>query len=145
WLFPVLRRGSAPARFASWPVLPRQGEQPPRVTRTNSTTALCGSRVGACRAHITRWCGFNACQPQELLVSSRYTPTNAMLPGYVVSTDSDLLPPEADAAAVEQHLIDRGRQHRYHHSEQARNNACEQGKRRKEKRQRKAAQRAAAV
>lgn len=75
----------------------------------------------------------------------RYAITPDLFPGYAVSTASDLLPPEADAAAVEQHLIDRGRQHRYHHSEQARNNACEQGKRRKEKRQRRAAQRAAAA
>lgn len=74
---------------------------------------------------------------------SRYTPSQNMLPGYAVSTESVLLPAEADAAAVEQYLIDRGRQNHYHRSECSRNNACEQGKRRKEKRQRKAANRAA--
>lgn|SRR5699024_8155381 len=79
----------------------------------------------------------------EFIVSSRYHITRDLFPGYAISTESNLLPPDADSTAVEQYLIDRGRQHRYHHSEQARNNACEQGRRRKEKRQRKARKAAA--
>jgi|GEM_PF-4626965 len=74
---------------------------------------------------------------------SRYDLPSSALPQLVVSTETPLLPPEADAGAVEQYLIDRGRADHYHRSEQARNNACEQGRRRKENKRRKAAARAA--
>lgn len=74
---------------------------------------------------------------------SRYTPSPDIVPGCAVSTESVLLPAEADAVAVEQYLIDRGRSNHYHCGERARENACEQGRARKANRQRKAARRAA--
>jgi len=74
---------------------------------------------------------------------SRYDLPSTALPHLVVSAETPLRPPEAHAADVEEYLLDRGRQNHFHRSEQARNNACEQGRRRKAKKQRKAAARAA--
>jgi len=66
-----------------------------------------------------------------------------MLPGYAASSDPIWITEDVDRAAVDEFLIDRGRAHRYHRSERARNNARAQGQARKAKRQRKAAARAA--
>lgn len=53
------------------------------------------------------------------------------------------LPAETDPEAIARHLIDRGRQNHHHRGELQRDHACEQGRRRKQKRQRRAAARAA--
>src|SRR5699024_1915990 len=58
----VLRRGSAPANPEFVPV-PPTGSGPPGSRVITQHSFYVAAAVGACRAHTTRWCGVNACQP----------------------------------------------------------------------------------